>query len=182
MMGYICIAVVLAAAGYLVVTYNGFVKLKNMISEAFSTMDVYLKKRWDLLPNLVEVVKGYTSHESGVLESIVALRNASYDSLSSGDKIDANEKLSAGVGRLLALAENYPELKASQNFSDLSAQLASVEGEISQARKYYNAVVREMNTKVEQFPANIVAGLFGFKQARLFEAEAEERGAVKVAF
>ena len=181
MTGYIVLAIVLAAA-YLMMTYNGFVKQKNRVDEAFSTMDIYLKKRWDLIPNLVETVKGYASHEGGVLENIVALRNSSYGNLSSGDKIETNEKLSAGISRLFALAENYPDLKASQNFSDLSTQLASIEGEIAQSRKYYNAVVRDMNTQVEQFPGNIVAGLFGFKPSRLFEAASEERTAVKVAF
>lgn len=160
--------------------YNSLIKLRNLVSEAFATMDVYLKKRWDLIPNLVEVVKGYASHESGLLESVTALRNAAYDTMSSADKINANEQISAGITRLLALAENYPDLKASQNFADLSAELAKVEGEVAQSRKYYNAVVRELNTKTEVFPSNLVAGFFHIAQARMFEAQAEERANVKV--
>ena len=177
---YIILGVLLIAAIYLITTYNSFVKMKNMIGEAFSTMDVYLKKRWDLLPNLVETVKGYAKHESSVLENIVSLRSSSYDNMSAEDKIDTNEKLSAGISRLIAVAENYPDLKASKNFSDLSAQLSAIEGEIAQSRKYYNAVVRNMNTKIEMFPSNIIAGLFGFKQSKMFEAKDEERASVKV--
>ena len=180
MAGYIIIFVLALAVYYLIMTYNAFVKLRNLVSEAFATMDVYLKKRWDLIPNLVEVVKGYAAHESGLLESVTSLRNESYDKMSSAEKISANEKMSAGLSRLLALAENYPDLKASQNFSDLSAELAKTEGEIAQSRKYYNAVVRNLNTKAEVFPSSLVANLFGVKKAAMFEAQAEERASVKV--
>ena len=180
MVGYVLSAVLAIAAVYLIATYNGLVKLRNMVSEAFATMDVCLKKRWDLIPNLVEVVKGYASHESGVLESVTSLRNTPYEQMSAADKIDANEKITAGLSRLLAVAENYPDLKASRNYSDLSAELSKVEGEIAQSRKYYNAVVRNLNTKIEVFPSNIVAGLFGVRQAKMFEAQGEERANVKV--
>jgi len=151
-----------------------------MTSEAFSTMDVYLKKRWDLIPNLVEVVKGYAKHESSTLESITSLRSSSYDKMSTNDKIDTNEGLRAGLSQLLAVAENYPELKASQNFSELSAGLIKIEDDIAQSRKYYNAVVKKMNNKVEMFPSNIIAGVFGFKQSKMFEAEEDARSNVKV--
>ena len=180
MTGFVLAAVVVIAGVYLISAYNGLVKLRNIVSEAFATMDVYLKKRWDLIPNLVEVVKGYASHESGVLESVTSLRNVSYDQLSSADKIDANEKVSTGLSRLFAVAENYPDLKASRNFSDLNAELSKVEGEIAQSRKYYNAVVRNLNTKIEVFPSNLVAGMFGVRQAKMFEAQGEERANVKV--
>ena len=116
-----------------------------------------------------------------MFENIVSLRNSSYDRMSVDAKIDTNEKLSAGISRLFAVAENYPDLKASKNFSDLSAQLAVIENEIAQSRKYYNAVVRNMNTKTEMFPSNIIAGMFGFKQSKMFEAQEEERANVKVA-
>jgi len=151
-----------------------------MTNEAFSTMDVYLKKRWDLIPNLVEVVKGYAKHESSVLENIASLRSSSYDKMSPHDKIDANERLSAGISQLFAVAENYPELKASQNFSELSANLTKIEDEIAQSRKYYNAVVKKNNNKVEMFPSNIIASLFGFKRSKMFEADSNERVNVKV--
>jgi LemA protein len=177
---YIILGVLLIALIYLVLTYNIFIKLKNLVAEAFSTMDVYLKKRWDLIPNLVEVVKGYAKHESSLLESVVSLRNSSYDKMSLDEKIDTNEKLSAGILRLFAVAENYPDLKASQNFLDLSIQLSKIEDEIAQSRKYYNAVVRNMNTKIEMFPSNIVAGIFGFKRSKMFEAQSEERANVKI--
>ena len=179
MVPYLVLAVVAAAVIYLIATYNSFVRLKNLVSEAFSTMDVYLKKRWDLLPNFIETVKGYTSHERSVFENIVSLRTSSYDNMSLNDKIDTNEKLSAGISRLFAVAENYPDLKAGKNFSDLSAQLSAIEGEIAQSRKYYNAVVRNLNMKTEMFPGSIVAAVFGFKQSKMFEAREEERANVK---
>jgi len=165
---------------YLIVVYNSFIKLDNSVKEAFATMDVYLKKRWDLIPNLVEVVKSYAKYESGVLEHVVALRNASYGEMSSRDKIDVNEKLATGLARLLAVSENYPDLKASQNFSDLSARLSRIEDEIANARKYYNAVVKRLNIAVEMFPSNMVAMLFGFKQAKMFEAQTYEKESVEV--
>jgi len=151
-----------------------------MTGEAFSTMDVYLKKRWDLIPNLVEVVKGYAKHESSTFEKIASLRSSPYDSMSSRDKIDSNEELTSQISRIFAIAENYPELKASQNFSELSAGLIKIEDDIAQSRKYYNAVVKKMNNKVEMFPSNIIAGMFGFKQSKMFEAELEARANVEV--
>ena len=179
---YIALGVLLIALTliYLIITYNRFVELRNLVAEAFSTMDVYLKKRWDLIPNLVEVVKGYAKHERDLFENVVSLRNSSYDKMSLDEKIDTNEKVSAGLLKLFAVAENYPDLKASQNFLDLSAQLSKIEDEIAQSRKYYNAVVRNMNTKIEMFPSNIVAGIFGFKRSKMFEALDEERKNVHV--
>jgi LemA protein len=177
---YVVLGVLLLVLIYLIVTYNSFIKLKNVVEEAFATMDVYLKKRWDLIPNLVETVKGYAKHESSLFENVVALRNSSYDKMSLNDKISTNEKLSAGIARLFAVAENYPDLKASQNFLDLSAQLSKVEDEIAKSRKYYNAVVKNMNTKVEMFPSNIIAGMFGFKRVKMFEVPDEERANIKV--
>ena len=177
---YVVPGAVLIIAIYLLSAYNSFVRLSNSVKEAFSTMDVYLKKRWDLLPNLVEAVKGYAKHESSVLENVVKLRNMSYDKMSLGDKIDTNEKLAAGLGRLIAIAENYPDLKANQNFLDLSSQLSKTEDDISNARKYYNAVVKQMNTQVEMFPSNLVAMMFGFKQYQMFEVQASERDSIKV--
>ena len=167
---------------YSLLTYNTFIKLKNSVKEAFSTMDVYLKKRWDLIPNLVEAVKKYAKHERGVLESVVSLRKMSYDKMSSEDKINANEKLTAGLSKLIAVAENYPDLKASQNFMDLNSQLTKIEDDIANARKYYNAVVKKMNTKVEMVPSNIIAKLFDFQQSPMFEVQSGERDSIKVDF
>ena len=179
---YVVIGIIVLIAIYAVSQYNSFVKLNNMVKEAFSTMDVYLKKRWDLVPNLVETVKGYMKHESEVLEKIVELRNSSYDKMYSSDKIDANKELSNGLSKLIAVAENYPELKASQNFSDLTRQLSQIEDEIAKSRKYYNGVVRNLNTKVEKFPSNIIASMFNFKKEKMFEADENERKNVKVEF
>jgi len=177
---YVVMAAGLLILAYLIFAYNYFVTLVNSVKEAFSTMDVYLKKRWDLVPNLVEVVKGYAKHESSVLERVTEIRNMSYDHMSLKDKIDTNEKLSMGLSKLIAVVENYPDLKADKNFLDLSFQLSKIEDEIANSRKYYNAVVKKMNTQVEMFPSNLVAKLFGFRQSPFFEAQADERNSVKV--
>ena len=180
MLLYIIIAVVALIAIYVLAQYNSFIKLTNMVKEAFATMDVYFKKRWDLIPNLVEVVKSYAKHESSVIEEVVKLRNLSYDKMSLTDKIDTNQQLTAGLSKIMAVAENYPNLKASQNFSDLSNQLSKIEDEIANSRKYYNGTVRELNTFLEIFPSNIIANLFGFKPERMFEISDLQRENVKV--
>jgi LemA protein len=165
---------------YILVIYNGFVRANNKVKEAFATMDVYLKKRWDLIPNIVETVKGYAKHEKETLENIVKLRNGAYDNMSINDKIDKNEKLTPSISKLMVLAENYPDLKSNQNFMDLSSQMTKAEDEIASSRKYYNAVVRDMNNKIEMFPSNIFAKLFGFKEMKMFEANESERQNIKV--
>lgn len=179
---YIVIAVVAIIVIYAISLYNSFVKLANRVEEAFSTMDVYLKKRWDLIPNIVETVKGYAKHEKETLKEIVDLRNGAYDQMSDEEKIKANQQLTKGINKIIALAENYPELKASENFRDLTNQLAKVEEDIANSRKYYNAVVRNYNDKVEMFPSNIFAKLFGYKEKVMFEASETERENVKVQF
>ncbi len=158
---YIIIAIVLIIFICVFAQYNSFVRLDNRVKEAFSTMDVYLKKRWDLIPNIVETVKGYAKHEKDTLQEVVNLRNNAYDKSSTSDKIKLNERLSNGISKILALAEAYPDLKANENFKDLSEQLVEIEEEIANARKYYNAVVRLYNNKVEMFPSNIFAKIFG---------------------
>ena len=182
MVGYIILAIIIVVAIYIAASYNGLVKLRNLVEEAFSTMDVYLKKRWDLIPNLVETVKGYMSHEKDTFEKITALRTESYDSMPMDKKINVNEQLSQSISKLLAVAENYPDLKASQNFSELNANLTKIEEDIANSRKYYNGAVRSLNNKVEMFPSNIVANMFGFKKAKMFEAKEEEKENVKVEF
>lgn len=167
---------------YVLVTYNSFVKKNNQIEEAYATMDVCLKKRWDLIPNLVETVKGYAKHEQATLESIIKLRNHSYSDLSYTDKMNANEQLTQGINRLLAVAENYPELKANNNFMDLGRQLEDLNNEIANSRKYYNAVVKTYNNSVQMFPSNLVAGIFNFDKKQMFEINEEERDNVKVEF
>ena len=177
---YLVIGVIALLVIYVLVTYNGFVRIKNRVEEAFSTMDVYLKKRWDLIPNIVETVKGYAKHEKSTLSEVIKLRNGAYDDMSSEEKIKANQELSKGITKIMALAEQYPELKANENFKDLSAQLTKIEDEIANSRKYYNGTVREFNDKVQMFPSNVVAMIFGYKTKTMFEANEEERKNVKV--
>ena len=177
---YIIIAIIVLILIYFGVTYNSFVKLSNTVKEAFSTMDVYLKKRWDLIPNIVETVKGYAKHEKSTLKEIIELRNSTYDNMSTNEKVDVNNKLSQGINKLMAIAEAYPDLKANENFKDLSQQLTKVEDDIANSRKYYNGAVRIFNDKVQMFPSNIVAGMLGFKEQKMFEASEFERENVQV--
>ena len=177
---YIIIAIVVVLLLLVFTTYNGFVKLNNKVEEAFSTMDVYLKKRWDLIPNIVETVKGYAKHEKSTLEEVINLRNSSYDKMNTNDKVETNNKLSQGISKLMAIAESYPELKANENFKDLSSQLTRVEDDIANSRKYYNGTVRIFNDKVQMFPSNIIASIFGYKVKNMFEANEFERENVKI--
>lgn len=179
---YIIIAIVVIIVIYVLSLYNSLVRLNNKVKEAFSTMDVYLKKRWDLIPNIVETVKGYAAHEKDTLAELVNLRNGAYESMSDEEKIEANNELSKGVTKIMAIAEAYPDLKASENFKDLSNQLTKVEEDIANSRKYYNGVVRIYNDKVLMFPNNIFAGMFGYKAKAMFEADANERENVKIQF
>ena len=172
MIGYIIIGVF--------VTYNSLIKLQNIVKEAFSTMDIYLKKRWDLIPNLVEVVKTYAKHEKEVFQKITELRTDAYQDMSIDKKININEQLTQGISSIIAVSENYPELKANENFLSLSKDLTKIEEDIANSRKYYNGSVRIFNTKIQMFPSNIVANIFGFKNANMFEANAEEKNNVKV--
>lgn len=165
---------------FIIIMYNNFVNLNNMVEEAFSTMDIYLKKRWDLIPNLVECVKGYAEHEKNTLEEIVNLRNNVYDNMSNQEKVESDNKLSSRVSKLMLLAESYPELKANENFLKLSEQLVQVENDIENSRKYYNGTVKNYNISILKFPNNIVAKMFGYKQKNMFEAKEEEKQNVKV--
>ena len=177
---YIIIAIIVLIIVYVFALYNSFIKLNNKIKEAFSTMDVYLKKRWYLIPNIVETVKGYAKYEKDTIKEVVELRNSAYDKMSEEEKIRTNEQLSSGISKIMVLAEAYPDIKANENFKDLSNQLTKVEDEIANSRKYYNGVVRIYNNKVEMFPSNIFAGLFGYKSKTMFEANVNERENVKV--
>ncbi len=180
---YGLIALVVVLVIYLVGAYNGFVVSRNKVEEAFSTMDVYLIKRSDLIPNLVETVKGYAKHEKETLENVIKARNMAVSATTPEDKIKAAGEMSGMLSRLFALAESYPDLKANTNFQDLMAQLKVVEEDIANARKYYNGIVRQYNTSIEVFPANIVANMFKFVKKPLFEVEDEsQRKNVKVEF
>lgn len=177
---YIIIAIVIIITIYTFSLYNSFIKLNNKVDEAFSTMDVYLKKRWDLIPNIIETVKGYEKHENNTLKEIVTLRNSTYDNMSNDEKIKTNKELSKGINKIMALAENYPDLKANENFKDLSNKLTKIEDDIANSRKYYNGIIRKFNDKVEMFPSNIFAKLFDYKSKSMFEANTNERENVKV--
>jgi len=181
--GIIIGAVLLILIIFFISSYNGFVKLRNKVEEAFSTMDVYLKKRHDLVPNLVETVKGYAKHEAGTLEKVTAARNVAAGAATPEEQLKAEGQLTATLKTLFAVAENYPDLKANQNFMALQGQLTSLEGDIANSRKYYNGTVRQYNTATEVFPKNIVAGMFHFTRKPMFEVEdARERQNVKVEF
>lgn len=168
---------------YIGSTYNSLVKKRNSVEEAFSTMDVYLKKRWDLIPNIVATVKGYAKHEAQTLENVIAARNGRYDDLSSDEKINANRELSRGLASINALAEQYPDLKANENFLNLQNQLNRTEDDIANARKFYNAVVKDYQNKTEMFPSGIVARMFNFEEKQMFVVDdTAQRENVKVEF
>lgn len=177
---YILIGIVILLVLICLIIYNSLVKSRNLVKEAFSTMDVYLKKRWDLVPNLVEVVKEYTSYENSTLINITELRANAYNDLTMDKKININEQLTNAISSIIAVSENYPELKASENFLNLSKSLTKIEDDIANSRKYYNGTVRIYNNKIQMFPSNIVASLFNFKEASMFEAGIEEKNNVKV--
>ena len=162
---------------------NKLFRLKNQVEEAWSTIDVQLKKRYDLIPNLVETVKGYAKHESGTLEAVIKARNIAISAKTTDEKINAENALSGTLKSLFKLKEAYPELKANQNFIDLQNQLRNIEDEIASARRYYNAAVREFNTRLEIFPSNIVARRIRLEKQKYFELDSEEeRKNVKVQF
>lgn len=179
---YVAIGIVAVLIIIAIIMYNKFVSLKNTVKEAFSTMDVYLKKRWDLIPNLVECVKGYAKHEKETLENIVSLRNTNYDKMSNNEKIENADKAKEGLSKLVMLSEAYPELKANENFLDLNNQLVAVENDIENARKYYNGAVKVYNTELLKFPNLLFAKIFNFKEEKMFEANIKERENVKVEF
>lgn len=176
------VVIVVLLALYIGKTYNSLVKSRNTVEEAFATMDVYLKKRWDLIPNIVASVKGYAKHEAETLEKVVSLRSG-YQNLSADEKIEANKELSKGIASINVVAEQYPDLKANENFLNLNNQLQKNEEDIANARRYYNAVVKKYNNKVEMFPSSIVASMFKFARKTMFVIENEaEKQAVKVEF
>jgi LemA protein len=177
---YIALGVIVLIALYVVFIYNGLVRSRQMAEEAWSGIDVQLKRRADLIPNLIETVKGYAAHEKSTLEEVVELRNRA-QAVPAGDvagRAQAEGLLGQALGRLLALAEAYPDLKANQNFSELQASLETMESEIQMARRYYNGAARDLNVKVESFPSNLVAGQFGFSKREYFEITNEADRAV----
>ncbi len=182
---FLVVAVVLIV-GYVGMTYNGFVQLKNRVKEAWSDIEVQMKRRYDLIPNLVETVKGYAAHESGTLEKVIQARNIAMAPHGDVKEVAKNENMLTGALKsIFALSENYPDLKANQNFMELQRELRDTEDKIQAARRFYNSNVLALNTKAEMFPSNIIAGMFNFQKAEFFELaedEQEARKAVKVQF
>jgi LemA protein len=176
----ILLIIILVFLTFIIVTYNKGIKLRNYVKEAFSTMDVYMKKRWDLIPNLVEIVKGYAKHEKGALEQITKLRNSEYSTMSTNQKLQTNSELAQVLTKFMAVAENYPNLKADQHFLQLSRELSSIETDIANSRKYYNGTVRLLNNFLEMFPTNIVGFIFGIQKEKMFDISDTERQNIEV--
>src|SRR6201985_3265537 len=180
---YIVIGIVVLLVLYVILAYNGFISKVNRTKEAWADIDVQLKRRYDLIPNLVETVKGYAAHEKGTLEAVINARNRAMSASGPADKAQAEDMLSGALKNLFALSEAYPQLRAVESFTSLQASLTQIEDTVQNARRYYNAVVRDLNTKIQQFPTNIFAGMLGFKQREFFEiSNAAEREAPKVSF
>jgi LemA protein len=172
------VAIILGA----VIIFNGLVKLRETVNGAWADIDVQLKRRHDLIPNIVSTVKGYAGHEKETLEAVVQARSAALSAQGPGQQAGAENMLTGTLKSLFALAENYPDLQAAEGFRDLQGTLSDLEGHIQQARRYYNAVVRDFNTKIGQVPSNIIARTFGFKAQEFFETEDAEREVPTVEF
>jgi LemA protein len=178
----IVLLLLVVIVGFLWATYNGLVSLRNRIEAAWAQIEVQLKRRHDLIPNLVETVKGYAAHESGTLEKVIQARNAAVSAQGVAGAAAAETGLSRSLGGLFALGEAYPDLKANSNFMQLQEELAGTESKIAYARQYYNDEVRTYNTKVQSFPSNLIANRFAFKIREYFETDEAERGPVNVKF
>jgi len=182
MITFIVIGVVVLLVLYVVVTYNGLVRLRNRIQNAWAQIDVQLKRRYDLIPNLVETVKGYATHEKGTFEAVTQARANAISAQGPAAQAQAENMISGALKSLFAVSEAYPDLKANQNFLSLQEELSGTEGRISYARQFYNDSVLRLNTKIQSFPSNILAGMFGFKEHEYFEADDTSRGPVSVKF
>lgn len=179
---WITLGLVVVLGGFLIAVYNGLIRLKNKVEEAWSDIDVQLKRRYDLIPNLVSTVKGYAKHEKGVFEEVTKARAAAMKAEGPAEESKAENALSATLKSLFAVAENYPDLKADKNFLDLQEKLSMLEEEIQKSRRYYNGNVRDFNTKIQVFPNNLFAGMLGFTKYDFFQAEEGEKENVKVDF
>lgn len=181
MMWIVLLVLAVAAVGVLQI-YNRLVALRVQTDNAWSDIDVQLKRRYDLIPNLVETVKGYATHEKDTLQAVIDARSRAMSAQGPADRAQAENALTGTLKSLFALAESYPQLRAAENFGALQAQLAAIEDAVQSARRYYNAVVRDLNTRVQQFPSNIVANMFGFRSREFFEIDDGERSVPKVSF
>ena len=178
--GWILLAIIVVAGAWLMMTYNGLVSLKNQVDAAWRQIDVQLKRRHDLIPNLIEAVKGYMQYERDTLTQVVEARGRALGAPDQASRMAAENQLTAGLGRLLAVMENYPQLKADQNVARLQEELTTTENQIAFSRQAYNDSVMQLNTRVETFPANIIANNFGFKQADYFKAAPGDEAVPKV--
>jgi LemA protein len=176
------IVILVALAAVVFFMYNSLIKLRVQAESAWADIDVQLKRRHDLIPNLVETVKGYATHERGALEAVIDARSRALGASGAAEKGAAEGALSGAVRGLFALAESYPELRASENFAQLQSALLAIEDSLQNARRYYNAVVRDLNTRIQQFPGNMMASAFGIRQQEFFEAGEAEREAPHVQF
>ncbi len=180
---YIILGVLVAFVFWIILIYNGLVKLKNRAKEAWADIDVQLKRRYNLIPNLVETVKGYASHEKGLFEKVAEARSRAMGATDMKERQEAENVLSGTLKSIIAISESYPDLKASQNFLELQRELRDTEDKVQASRRFYNTNVRDLNIKIESFPANVFVPSFGFKKMDLFElTEPEEREAPKVKF
>jgi len=183
MVGWIILIIVLVIGLYILAKYNSFIVLRNRIQNAWAQINVELKRRYDLIPNLVETVKGYAIHERELLEKVTQARSKAMEAKDLKEKGEAENILSGTLKSLFAVSEDYPNLKASENFLELQRELRDTEDKIQAARRFYNGVVRDLNTRIESFPANIIASMFKFKPMEMFEIEKkEEKEPVKVSF
>jgi LemA protein len=179
----IIIGVIVVVVFLIIGIYNGLITLKNKVDEGWADIDTQLKRRYDLIPNMVETVKGYATHEKGTFEEVTKARNMAMNANTPEEKAQAENMLAGTLKSLFALSENYPELKANQNFLELQNTLKEIEEHIQLSRRYYNATVRDFNTKIEVFPNNMLSGMMGFSKRQFFEVgKAEERENVKVGF
>ena len=183
MVALIVVVVLVVLIGiYLMVSYNGLVSLRNKIENAWAQIDVQLRRRYDLIPNLVETVKGYAAHERETLDAVVKARNAGISAAGPHDQAEAENQISGALRQLFALSEAYPDLKANQNFGQLQEELTGTEGRIAYARQFYNDTVYRYNTKIQSFPQNILANMFRFREREYFQADDESRGPTRVTF
>lgn len=180
---YIILGALVVLGLWMVVAYNRFIILKNRIEEAWADIDVQLKRRYDLIPNLVNTVKGYAAHEAGTLEKVTEMRAKAMNASGPAEAAQAENMLTQALKSLFAVAENYPDLKANENFLELQRELSDTENKIQAARRFYNTNVRDYNTAIQTFPSNMMAGWFGFREREFFELEEEEaREPVEVKF
>lgn len=182
MLWWVIIGLIIIAVIWIIAVYNGLIGLKNRVEEAKSDIDVQTKRRYDLIPNLVETVKGYAKHEKGVFTDVTKARTMAMGARGMAKKAQAENMLTDALKSVFAVAENYPELKANENFSKLQDELTGTEDKIEASRRFYNGNVRDFNTRIQVFPNNIIAKNLGFSKKELFEAGSQEREAVKVDF